>query len=54
MCPQGPEAETLRRVRTDRTKTFNAMVNSCAACHGSACPGPLVKINKMYSEEKSL
>lgn len=46
----------LERVRAfhgspdeDRRMTFNAMVDACAACHQSACPGPLVKIRKMYS-----
>ncbi|MCB9169163.1 MAG: hypothetical protein H6594_02295 [Flavobacteriales bacterium] len=32
----------------DRARTFNATVNGCATCHGSACPGPLVKIRKLY------
>ncbi len=35
----------------DRRLTFNAMVDACAACHSSACPGPLVKIRKMYVPE---
>ncbi|MCB0792174.1 MAG: hypothetical protein H6595_12535 [Flavobacteriales bacterium] len=32
----------------DRPRIFNATVNGCATCHGSACPGPLVKIRKLY------
>ena len=38
----------------DKEKLFNGMVNACAACHTSACPGPLVKIKKMYFEEKPI
>ncbi|MBP8822861.1 MAG: hypothetical protein KBH07_04395 [Flavobacteriales bacterium] len=36
---QAPEAE--------RVGVFNALVGTCAACHGHMCPGPLVRINKM-------
>jgi hypothetical protein len=34
--------------RKDRTKAYNALVLSCANCHGTHCPGPLMRINRMY------
>ncbi|MBL7940847.1 MAG: hypothetical protein JNL43_15910 [Flavobacteriales bacterium] len=34
--------------KTDRTRAYNALVQSCANCHGSHCPGPLMRIKKMY------
>ncbi|MGV3637223.1 MAG: hypothetical protein ACO1NQ_06200 [Flavobacteriales bacterium] len=33
---------------TERTQAYNALVQSCANCHGTHCPGPLMRINKMY------
>ncbi len=33
----------------ERTATFNATVQACANCHTVACPGPLVRIKKMYA-----
>ncbi|MBP6573860.1 MAG: hypothetical protein KA230_05390 [Flavobacteriales bacterium] len=35
----------------DRTQAYNGMVQSCATCHGSLCPGPLVVIRKMYAPQ---
>mgnify|MGYP001220188341 FL=1 len=32
----------------DRLSTFNATVQGCANCHTVACPGPLVRIKKLY------
>ncbi len=32
----------------DRTQAYNALVQSCANCHGTHCPGPLMRIKKMY------
>ncbi len=32
----------------ERTQAYNALVQSCANCHGSHCPGPLMRIKKMY------
>ncbi len=32
----------------ERTTAYNALVQSCANCHGSHCPGPLMRIKKMY------
>lgn len=33
---------------TERTNTFNAMVNSCISCHNAFCKGPVKRINKMF------
>jgi hypothetical protein len=33
---------------SDRTQAYNALVQSCANCHGTHCPGPLMRIKKMY------
>lgn len=33
---------------TERTQAYNALVQSCANCHGTHCPGPLIRIKKMY------
>lgn len=32
-----------------RTQAYNGMVQSCATCHSTMCPGPLVLIRKMYA-----
>jgi hypothetical protein len=32
----------------ERTQAYNALVQSCANCHGTHCPGPLIRIKKMY------
>lgn len=31
-----------------RPQAYNALVQSCANCHGTHCPGPLMRIRKMY------
>jgi hypothetical protein len=38
-----------RAAPADRQEVFNAVVAGCAACHGEVCPGPLVRINKLYA-----
>jgi len=35
--------------KVDRTMAYNALVQSCANCHGTHCPGPLMRIKKMYA-----
>lgn len=30
---------------------YTSMVNTCMSCHRSMCPGPVVKIKKLYLEE---
>ncbi|MBL7962414.1 MAG: hypothetical protein JNM31_01095 [Flavobacteriales bacterium] len=32
----------------DRKRTFNAVINACASCHNNVCPGPMVRIKKLY------
>lgn len=32
----------------ERQQAYNALVQSCANCHGTHCPGPLMRIKKMY------
>lgn len=36
----------------ERVGVFNTLVQTCAACHTTMCPGPLVRINKMKLPEK--
>lgn len=36
----------------ERTGVFNTLVQTCAACHTTMCPGPLVRINKMKLPEQ--
>ncbi len=31
-----------------RKKAFNAVVDACMACHRSVCPGPMMRIQKLY------
>lgn len=31
-----------------RKQTFNAVVDACMACHRSVCPGPMMRIEKLY------
>lgn len=39
-----------RSDKDGRAMTYNALVQSCANCHGTHCPGPLMRIKKMYVE----
>ncbi len=34
--------------KEERPALYNALVQSCANCHGTHCPGPLLRIRKMY------
>lgn len=34
---------------TARAEVYNAVVAGCASCHGQVCPGPLVRIKKLYT-----
>jgi hypothetical protein len=36
----------------EQTGVFNTLVQTCAACHGQMCPGPLVRIRKMVLPDK--
>jgi hypothetical protein len=41
--------EQLKRADPDqRPAAFNAMVDACMACHRKVCPGPTVRIQKLY------
>lgn len=31
-----------------RQEAFDELIQYCAACHGSVCPGPLTRINKLH------
>ncbi|MCB0764233.1 MAG: hypothetical protein R2815_03170 [Flavobacteriales bacterium] len=37
-----------RAERTDRAQAYNALVLGCANCHTTHCPGPMMRIKKMY------
>jgi len=37
-----------KAAKKDRKQAYNALVQSCANCHGTHCPGPLMRIRKMY------
>jgi len=44
--------ERLYKVKKeDRSQAYNALIQSCANCHGTHCPGPLMRIKKMYVED---
>ena len=45
---QDKVAALYKAARKDRTMAYNALVQSCANCHGTHCPGPLMRIKKMY------
>jgi cytochrome c553 len=36
---------------SERNEVFNSLVQTCAACHGQMCPGPLVRIKKLTIQE---
>lgn len=36
----------------ERAEVFNTLVQTCAACHGHMCPGPLVRIKKLKLPEE--
>ena len=43
--------EALRNANLGEAKEiFNGMVQSCMNCHVGICPGPMVKIKKLYVE----
>ena len=43
-------ADRLKNNRTDMPKYFNQMIDNCMNCHQQMCPGPMVKIKKLYLE----
>jgi hypothetical protein len=43
------KVEALYKAKGEgRTAAYNALVQSCANCHGTHCPGPLMRIRNMY------
>lgn len=41
-------AKRLNTTTPDLPKVFNEMVDNCMNCHKQMCPGPMVKIKKLY------
>lgn len=41
-------ANRLNDSETNLPKQFNIMVDNCMNCHRQMCPGPMVKIKKLY------
>ncbi|MFN3876217.1 MAG: hypothetical protein ACK4L7_09950 [Flavobacteriales bacterium] len=37
-----------KAARHDRPRAYNALVQTCANCHATHCPGPMMRIKKMY------
>ena len=35
----------------DSHKKFNTMVDNCMGCHKAMCPGPMVKIKRLYLDD---
>lgn len=38
----------------DEVQAYHTMVDACMKCHEEICPGPMVKIRKMYMSEKEI
>lgn len=38
---------------TKRQQAFDELIQYCAACHGSVCPGPLTRINKLHLDKRA-
>lgn len=48
-------ASALLTSGTDnRAEAYQAMVAACMQCHQTMCPGPIVKIKKMYLSEEEV
>ncbi len=44
-------ADRLKNNEIDMPKAFNLMVDNCMNCHKQMCPGPMVRIKKLYLED---
>ena len=44
-------ADRLKHNEIDMPKAFNLMVDNCMNCHKQMCPGPMVRIKKLYLED---
>ena len=42
--------DAVNKSTSDRKKAFNLMVDNCMSCHQQMCPGPMVRIKKLYIE----
>jgi len=43
--------ESAKRLKTSKSnipEVFNHMIDDCMNCHKQMCPGPMVKIKKLY------
>jgi len=48
-------AQTFERgYNDDQVSAYHHVVDACMNCHQEICPGPMVKIKKMYLSEKEL
>jgi len=43
--------ELYKSPKTELTKNYNTVINSCLSCHGDHCPGPIKTIKKLKIEE---
>lgn len=41
-------AMNVNNPKFDQTQSFNSMIDNCMNCHQQMCPGPMVKIEKLY------
>lgn len=44
-------ADRLNDNKGDLPKYFNLMVDNCMNCHQQMCPGPMVRIKKLYLDK---
>jgi len=44
----------LERRGNNQVEAYTTMVDACMNCHQQICPGPMVKIKRMYLSEKEL
>lgn len=44
----------LERSGNEQVDSYKTMVDACMNCHQQICPGPMVKIKKLYLSEKEL
>ncbi len=44
----------LERRGNTQVESYTTMVDACMNCHQQICPGPMVKIKKLYLSEKEL
>lgn len=47
-------ASLLEAQEGHRAEAYQSMVNACMACHQELCPGPMVKIKRLYLSEKEM